>query len=75
MHNPRDEDHLVGLELELVELVEKRERARVQHQPVDAGRIEHDIHQLQEEMAATAENLAGQRAPQARFHLSEIRSA
>lgn len=76
MINPRDEDHLVGLELELVELVEQRERARVQGRAVDAGRIGREIRQIQNEMASTAEILAGQPAPRPRFHnLHEARSA
>ncbi|MGH9155990.1 MAG: hypothetical protein ACRD1K_09215 [Acidimicrobiales bacterium] len=75
MINPRDEDHLVGLELELVELVEQRERARVQRRLTDARRIEGEILQLQEEMATTAENVVGQLATRARFGPPEARSA
>ncbi len=75
MINPREEDHLVGLELELVELVEQRERAGVQGRAVDAGRISQEIRQVQNEMARSADILAG-RSPRPRFHnLSEARSA
>ncbi|MGH9177561.1 MAG: hypothetical protein ACRD0N_03270 [Acidimicrobiales bacterium] len=58
MINPRLEDHVVGLELQLVELVEQRERATVQHRRQDAARIQHDVDALQEEMARTAEAIA-----------------
>lgn len=58
MTDPRIEDHLVGLELQLVELVEQRERAEVQRRPRDATRIQADIDSLQEEMARTAEAIA-----------------
>ena len=58
MTDPRLEDHLVGLELQLVELVEQRERARVQRRPNDTARIQAEIDALQEEMARTAELIA-----------------
>ncbi|HVL92268.1 MAG TPA: hypothetical protein VM264_02895 [Acidimicrobiales bacterium] len=75
MINPREEDHLVGLELELVELVEQRERALVQRRSADAGRLEREIRKVQEEMAATAEQLVGEQAPRPQFRLPERRSA
>lgn len=56
--NPRLEDHLVGLELQLVELVEQKERAAVQHRLEDAARIQSEIDALQSEMARTAEAIA-----------------
>ena len=55
MTDPRLEDHVVGLELQLVELVEQQERARVQHQEEDAARLEREISAVQAELAATAE--------------------
>ena len=58
MIDPSLEDHVVGLELQLVELVEQRERATVQDRPDDATRIERDIAALQEEMARTADVIA-----------------
>lgn len=57
MTDPRLEDHVVGLELQIVELVERRERARVQNDPVEADRIQREIDALQLEMAATAEEI------------------
>ena len=55
MTDPRLEDHLVGLELQLVELVEQRQRAEVQHRPGDAARLDREIAGVQQELAATAE--------------------
>ena len=48
------EDHLVGVEQQVVELVEQRERARVQHDTAEMNRIDAEIERLYEEMAATA---------------------
>ena len=48
-------DHAMGLELQIVELVEQRTRAEVQHRADDAARIEQEIEQLRAELAATAE--------------------
>ncbi len=55
MTDPRLEDHVVGLELQLVELVEQRQRAEVQHRPGDAARLDQEIAAVQQELAATAE--------------------
>ena len=55
MTDPRLEDHVVGLELQLVELVEQRQRAEVQHRPGDAARLDQEIAGVQQELAATAE--------------------
>ena len=58
MTDPRLEDHVTGLELQLVELVEQRERARVQGDDAGMARIEAEIAELQAEMASTAEAIA-----------------
>jgi chromosome segregation ATPase len=58
MTDPRREDHVVGLELELVELVEKRERARVQGLSQELATLDAEIEALQAELAAAAEELA-----------------
>ncbi len=63
MTNPRLEDHLVGLELQLVELVENKQRAEVQGRARDAQDLEQEIAQLQLELAATAEQIAADEAP------------
>ena len=63
MDDPRLADHAVGLELELTELVEQRERARVQHQPADVDRLQREIDGVQLELAATADALAARPKP------------
>jgi len=58
MLNPRMEDRATGLELQLVELVERRERARVQGRADAARGFDREIEELQSELALTAELLA-----------------
>jgi len=58
MTDPRMEDHVVGLELQLVELVERRERALVQGSDDEAEAISREIEELQTELIVTAEALA-----------------
>ena len=55
MTDPRLEDHVVGLELQLVELVEEQRRAESQYRPDDAVRLEPQIAAVQQELAVTAE--------------------
>jgi hypothetical protein len=55
MTHPQIEDHLVGLELQLVELVESQQRAEVQGRIEDVQRLDREIAELQEELARTAE--------------------
>ena len=57
--DPRFEDHAVGVELQIVELVEQRERAEVQGRHEDVARIRAQIDALQQEMTQTAEVIAG----------------
>lgn len=58
MTDPRLADHEMGLELQLVELVEQRRRAEVQGRVDDVAAIQGDIDAVQLELAATAERLA-----------------
>lgn len=58
MQDPRLADHAVGLELQLGELVEQRERARVQGRTADVSRLQGAIDDMQAELAQTAEKLA-----------------
>lgn len=58
MLNPRLEDRATGLELQLVELVERRERARVQGRVEHAHSFDHEIEEIQDQLARTAELLA-----------------
>ncbi|MBA3955246.1 MAG: hypothetical protein H0X58_01090 [Acidimicrobiia bacterium] len=60
MTDPRMEDHAVGVELQLTELVEKRERALVQGRTDRAEELTAEIEVLQTELAATAERIAGE---------------
>ena len=54
------EDHAVGVELQLTELVEKRERALVQGRTETAEELTREIEVLQAELASTAERIAGE---------------
>lgn len=56
MENPRLADHLIGVELQLVELVEQRNRAAVQHLEGEIPRLDKEIEQLQGELARSAED-------------------
>lgn len=58
MNDPRLEDQATGLELQLTELVEKRERARVQGRDERAKALTAEIEVLQAELATTAEQIA-----------------
>jgi len=58
MTDPRLEDHVVGLELQLVELVEQQHRAETQYRPDDAARLAGEIAAVQQELAASAEAAA-----------------
>ena len=71
MSNPRLEDHLVGLELQLVELVENKQRATVQGRTHDAEDLDRQIAGLQLELASTAEQLSEDESdpmPRAELH-------
>ena len=57
MMDPRLEDHAVGLELQIVELEERCQRAIVQDRPEDADRLEREAETLRTELASTAELL------------------
>jgi hypothetical protein len=51
------EDHAVGVELQIVELVEQQERAKVQGHPEEAAALQPEVDQLQAELARTAEHI------------------
>jgi hypothetical protein len=55
MMDPRLEDHAVGLELQIVELEERRQRALVQGRGDDASRFERELDSLRTELVNTAE--------------------
>ena len=50
-------DHELGLELELIELVEQRERAARQCRTQDVARLDAQIERVQVELADTAERI------------------
>ncbi|HZU74852.1 MAG TPA: hypothetical protein VE990_18990 [Acidimicrobiales bacterium] len=52
------EDHAVGLELQLIEMVEQRERARVQGRSQDVESTQAQIAALQKELADLAEEVS-----------------
>ncbi len=52
------EDHAFGVELQLNELVEQRERAEVQGDADRAAAIDAEIGELQDDLVATAEHIA-----------------
>jgi hypothetical protein len=58
MMDPRLEDHAVGLELQIVELEERCQRALVQGRNDDADRLEREADTLRTELVSTAELLA-----------------
>ncbi|HEX3426721.1 MAG TPA: hypothetical protein VHT30_11355 [Acidimicrobiales bacterium] len=47
--------HAMGLELQIVELVERQTRARVQHRFDDAEQLEAELAELRAELAATSD--------------------
>jgi hypothetical protein len=53
--DPRVADHALGIELQIEELVERRERARVQRRDKDAAALQRDIDALQLDLAETVE--------------------
>lgn len=48
---------MVGIELQIIDLVERRERAEVQGDAAEASRYQSEIDDLQRELAVTAEHL------------------
>jgi hypothetical protein len=60
MVDPRLEDHAVGVELQIVDLVERRERASAQGRIDDASQLQAQIDSLHSELARTADVIASQ---------------
>lgn len=54
----------MGLELQLEELLEQQQRARVQGRTADVARLQADIEVLQGELAATSELVSGEPDPE-----------
>ena len=68
MADPRLEDHAVGVELQLTELTEELERARVQGRTERMGELERDLAGLRDDLAATAERIADEHFTEADIH-------
>ena len=68
MADPRLEDHAVGVELQLTELTEGLERARVQGRDARVRELETEITVLQDDLAATAERIVGEHWPEPEIH-------
>jgi hypothetical protein len=62
------EDHAVGVELQLTELTEELERARVQGRTDRMCELEAEITVLQDDLAATAEQIVTEAWPEAEVH-------
>ncbi len=60
MNDPRLEDHAFGVEMQLTELVEKRERALVQGRSERVAELTAEIEVLQADLASTAERIAAE---------------
>ena len=58
MTDPSLEDHAFGVELQLNELVEEQERARVQDLPERVASLQSEIETLQDDLAATADQIS-----------------
>jgi hypothetical protein len=69
MNDPRLEDHAIGVELQITELVEKIERARVQGRQERVAQLQPELDALQDELAATADKIAAGHWPHASIHL------
>lgn len=68
MSDPRLEDHAVGVELQLTELTEELERARVQGRPDRMRALEVEISALQDDLATTAEQIMSEHHAGAEIH-------
>jgi hypothetical protein len=68
MADPRLEDHAVGVELQLTELTEELERARVQGRRDRMAEIERELAALRDDLAATAERIADEHFDGASIH-------
>jgi hypothetical protein len=51
-------DTICGIELQLIDAVERQERAEVQHEPAEAIRIQGEVDGLQNQLADIAEVVA-----------------
>jgi hypothetical protein len=69
MTDPRLEDHAVGVELQMTELVEQIERARVQGREARVAELQPQLAALQDELEVTAERIASGHWPRPRVRV------
>ena len=72
MTDPRLEDHALGVELQITELVERMERARVQGRLDRVWDLQPQVEALQDELATTAERIADEHWAAAEIHLPSL---
>ncbi len=65
------EDHAIGVELQITELVEQRERALVQGDEARAALLGREISVLQEDLMETSEQIADPHYVPAEVHAPE----
>lgn len=70
MTDPRLEDHAFGVELQMTELVEKIERARVQGRHDRVAELQRELEDLQDDLVSTAETIASEHFDHADIHQS-----
>lgn len=68
MTDPRLEDHAIGVELQMTELVEQMERARVQGRDDRVAELQRELEALQDDLATTAESIADEHWDHADIH-------
>jgi hypothetical protein len=68
MADPRLEDHAIGVELQLTELTEERERASVQGRAERVTELDAEIAVLQDDLAETAERIVTEVWHEAEVH-------
>jgi hypothetical protein len=68
MTDPQLEDHAFGLELQMTELVEQIERARVQGLSDRVVELQRELEALQDDLVSTAEELATEHFDPADIH-------
>ncbi len=72
MTDPRLEDHAIGVELQITDLVEKIERARVQGRDERVAELQPQLEALQDELATTAEAIADEHWEQPEVHAPHV---
>jgi len=71
MTDPRLEDHAIGVELQITEMVEGIERAQVQGRLNRVGELHAQLGSLQDDLARTAESIAGEHWARAEIDLAK----